>query len=261
MKILVTNDDGILSPVLSVLAEALAKRHEVRVVAPMHDQSGMAQAFTYSRGLLYKQVDSTAYPAYQVEGTPCDCIKFAVSHLFKDEKIDLVVSGINLGENAGMSTLYSGTVAAAREGAMWGIPAMALSVWTNSTPHLHFAVNWLADLLERPGMMDNLAKGLWNVNFPACAPEEIEGVEFTDMSTVMFVDHYVAVTLPNGITEYQLRGHKPAERFVAGTDDYALSRNKIAITPLGLAQSAGDEVRRLNSLRPEFERLARAGRI
>ncbi len=257
MKILVTNDDGILSPILSVLAEALAERHDVRVVAPTHDQSGMAQAFTYNRGLLYKKIDSPAYPAYQIEGTPCDCIKFAVSHLFKNEKIDLVVSGINLGENAGINAIYSGTVAAAREGAIWGIPSLALSVWTNSTPHLHFAVKWLIELLERSDIPDLIGNGLWNINFPACAPEDIDGVEFTEMSTVMFADHYHAVTLPNGITEYQLRGYKPANQFIEGTDDYALSRNKIAITPLILSQSADGEALRLNRLGPDFEKLAR----
>src|SRR5688572_30812114 len=134
MKILVTNDDGILSPVLTVLADALHPDHEVLVAAPSLDQSGMSQAFTHGadKRLAYKQDSASPYPKYQVMGTPCDCVKVAIAHLFKDRGIDLVLSGINLGENAGMSAVYSGTVAAAREGAMWGIPSLAVSVWKNA---------------------------------------------------------------------------------------------------------------------------------
>jgi 5'-nucleotidase len=260
MKILVTNDDGILSPVLTLLADALSREHEVLVVAPSTDQSGMSQAFTHGseRYLAYRSEPATAYPMYQVAGTPCDCIKFAIAHLLQDKEPDLVISGINLGENAGMSAVYSGTVAAAREGAMWGIPSLAVSVWKNSLDHLQHAVAWLIKLLRRPSLLP-LRQGdpatLWNINFPACDPDKIEGVEITTMSTVMFKDSYESNVTEHGITRFRLVGYKPAEKFREGTDDYALHRNRIAITPLQVDQSHLGETVRLAGLRHEWETL------
>jgi 5'-nucleotidase len=252
MKILVTNDDGILSPVLTALADALHREHEVLVTAPSRDQSGMSHGFTHGvdKRLGFLQDTASPYPKYQVMGTPCDCVKFAVAHLFKDGLPDLVLSGINLGENAGMSAIYSGTVAAAREGAMWGIPALAVSVWKNEPDHLDYAVNWLLKLLRNPAFLPARSKsgnvgGLWNVNFPPCAPAKIAGVEITSMSTVMFKDSYEIFTDGHGIAEFRLVGYKPEELFVPGTDDYALVRNRISITPLQISQSDVGETRRL----------------
>lgn len=264
MKLLVTNDDGILSPVLAALGDALSREHEVTVVAPSTDQSGMSQAFTHGvdRHLTYKQDAIAPYPVYQVAGTPCDCVKFAIAHLCRDGEPDLIISGINLGENAGMSAVYSGTVAAAREGAMWGIPSLAVSVWRNSPEHLDAAVKWLIRLLRKPallptgsGLAGNTPAPVWNINFPPCAPEEVEGVELTSMSTVMFKDSYEPGLNNHGITRFRLLGHKPQELFRLGTDDYALSRNRIAITPLQVEQSHPAEYRRLASLGAEWNSL------
>ncbi len=252
MRVLVTNDDGIDSPVLSLLADALSREHDVLVSAPATDQSGMSQAFTHGqhRLLAYHADTLHPYPKYQIVGTPCDCVKFAVAHLQKDQKIDLILSGINLGENAGMSAVYSGTVAAAREGAMWGIPSLAVSVWKNDTDHLEHAVRWLLKLLRTPAMLPIKPGSLWNINFPPCDPSLVEGVEITTMSTVMFVDSYEPVLTEHGLTKFRLVGFKPEERFLPGTDDYALVRNRISITPLQVEQSDAGESRRLAS--PEF---------
>jgi 5'-nucleotidase len=257
MKILVTNDDGILSPVLTALADALSEEHTVLVAAPSLDQSGMSQAFTHGhdKRLVCKADASAPYPKYQVMGTPCDCVKFAVAHLFRDQGIDLVLSGINLGENAGMSAVYSGTVAAAREGAMWGIPSIAVSVWSNTPKRLQHAVGWIQRLLRAPAQLPARAGGLWNINFPPCDPDAIEGTEITAMSTVMFKDTYEAVQTEHGITEFRLAGYKPEERFVPGTDDYALARNRISITPLQISQSDGGESRRLVGLQSHWDSL------
>jgi 5'-nucleotidase len=256
MKILVTNDDGILSPVLTTLADALHPEHEVLVTAPSLDQSGMSQAFTHGldKRLAFRQDSSSPYPKYQVMGTPCDCVKFAVAHLFQDRKIDLIISGINLGENAGMSAVYSGTVAAAREGAMWGIPSLAVSVWKNAPERLGHAVEWLLKLLRNPSVLP-APGGLWNINFPPCDPTLIEGVEITTMSTVMFKDSYEPARDEHGIAGFRLVGYKPEERFVPGTDDYALVRNRISITPLQISQSDTGETRRLAGLRSHWDSL------
>lgn len=247
MKIILTNDDGIDSPVLTHLANTLSAEHEVVIVAPATDQSGMSQAFTHGqdRYLGFRLESLKPYPRYQVSGTPCDCVKFAIAELQKEGKVDLVLSGINLGENAGMSAIYSGTVAAAREGAMWGIPAIAVSVWKNAPDHLEYAVSWLSKLLRAPAFLPLRPGSLWNINFPPCAPNLIEGSEITSMSTVMFVDSYESVTTEHGLTKFRLIGYKPHELFVAGSDDYALARNRIAITPLKVDQSDSVESRRL----------------
>lgn len=264
MRILLTNDDGVLSPVLYRSADALASEHEVVVAAPAQDQSGKSHAFTHGPGkLLTFQREaaagaSAAWPLYRVDGTPGDCVKFAVSHLLKDRLPDLVISGPNLGENAGVSAVYSGTVAAAREAALWNIPGLAVSLSESSPAHLEHALEWLCNLLRAPGLLP--APGaFWNVNFPACPPAEIAGARFTRMSTVMFRDRYEAADSPHGIPGYRLLGHKPAELFEAGTDDAVLLQKFIAVTPLRVSQAdeaslaaLGPHEARLNAALPAF---------
>ncbi len=246
MRILLTNDDGILSPVLYRVADALATEHEVVVVAPSTDQSGKSHGFTHrpEKLLTYLEEKGMPYPAFQVGGTPCDCVKFAISQLMQNNLPDLVVSGINLGENAGVSAVYSGTVAAAREAALWGIPALAISLMAETDAHIDFALEWLVELLRKPEELPP-PHTLWNINFPLCAPEEVVGSEFTAMSTVMFTDHYEEVRTEHGIKGYRLLGRKPKEKFVTGTDDYALRQKRIAITPLQIAQTNTAELERL----------------
>ncbi len=248
MKILITNDDGVLSPVLTRLADILSDEHEVIVAAPSKDQSGMAQAFTHYQALSYKTLQTTPYPFYEIFGTPTDCVKFVVSHLCKNEKIDLIVSGINLGENAGISAIYSGTVAAAREGAMWGLPALALSISLTNEDSINYSINWLRRLLHNPELLPNNG-GLLNINFPACDSINIKGTEITTMSTVMFSDSYVPSTNEHGLEEFKLKGYKPKHLFQSGSDDYALRKNRISITPLQLSQSDMHEHNRLRELK------------
>jgi 5'-nucleotidase len=273
MKILVTNDDGIRSPVLSLLADALHREHEVRVAAPAIDQSGMSHSFTHGveKRLAFRADASSPYPKYEVLGTPCDCVKFAVAYLFKADEVDLVVSGINLGENAGMSAVYSGTVAAAREGAMWGIPGIAVSVWKNEPARLQHAVDWILRLLRIPALLPKRAgdprshsgpagdprepAGLWNVNFPPCEPGEIAGTAVTAMSTVMFRDSYEPMRSEHGLTEFRLVGYKPEAEFREGTDDWALARKLISITPLRIGQSDEGEALRAAGLKAEWDAL------
>lgn len=272
MKILVTNDDGIRSPVLSLLADALHREHEVRVAAPAIDQSGMSHSFTHGvdKRLAFRADASSPYPKYEVLGTPCDCVKFAVAYLFKADEVDLVISGINLGENAGMSAVYSGTVAAAREGAMWGIPGLAVSVWKNEPARLKHAVAWILELLRHPallpkrpaaaGQADGTAGGrppadLWNINFPPCEPAEIAGSAVTAMSTVMFRDSYEPIRTEHGLTEFRLVGYKPEAEFRPGTDDWVLARKLISITPLRISQSDEGEALRAAGLQAEWDAL------
>lgn len=253
MRILLTNDDGVLSPVLHATAEALAREHDVVVAAPALDQSGTSHSFTHGvdRLLTVHRDTSHPYVVYRVDGTPSDCVKVAIAHLLRDNPPDVVVSGPNLGENAGISAVYSGTVAAAREGALWNIPGLAVSLSDHSPVHLAYALDWLLDLLRKPDILPQPGT-LWNINFPLCAPVDVAGARFSRMSTVMFRDHYEEVATPHGIPAYLLRGHKPAERFEAGTDDDVLRQGFIAVTPLRVSQADEDA---LAALRPREHRL------
>ena len=255
MRILLTNDDGVLSPVLHRTAAALAREHEVVIAAPAQDQSGKSHAFTHGAGkLLTFGLDEAPWPLYRVDGTPSDCVKFAVSHLLKNNPPDLVLSGPNLGENAGVSAVYSGTVAAAREGALWGLPALAVSLSETTDTHLEFALEWLLNLLRDSSLLP--APGtLWNINFPACAPGSVAGARFAPMSTVMFRDRYEEVATAHQLPALQLLGYKPSEDFVAGTDDELLARDFITVAPLQISQTDTAALKRLQSLEGRLDAL------
>ena len=267
MRILLTNDDGVLSPVLHRSAAALALEHDVVVAAPAVDQSGKSHSFTHGAGKLLTYStegadESTPWPQYRVDGTPSDCVKFAVSHLLKNNPPDLVIAGPNLGENAGVSAVYSGTVAAAREGALWGIPALAVSLSETSDAHLEYALEWLRALLLAPELLP--APGtLWNINFPPCAPGSVAGARFAPMSTVMFRDRYEETATEHKVTGYQLLGHKPAEEFVPGTDDELLARGFITIAPLQITQADPAALKRLKPFEERIDALfnGRAARL
>jgi 5'-nucleotidase len=252
MKILVTNDDGFNCPFLKLLCSQISKKHDIRVVAPAHEQSAIGQAITLNHSLRYRELDSYDFPACQVFGTPSDCVKFAVVHLFKDLKFDLVISGINPCENAGLSTLYSGTVAGAREAAAWGIPAVALSVWDDSRDKAEYAADWIAGLLDKPDLFDFSPGVFWSVNFPNCEPARVSGIRITNMSPAMFKDRYVEYKTPKGHPEFWLTGEKCREQYTDGSDDLALSENMIALTPLQIDQTSEEEKRRLERLQAEI---------
>jgi 5'-nucleotidase len=230
------------------MAETLRESHAVTVVAPAQDQSGKSHSFTHgpNHPLTVRPASGFPCPAFEVDGTPCDCIKFSVDQLAKENPPDLVISGINLGENAGISAIYSGTVAAAREAALWNIPALALSLSRLQEPNIAHSLQWLSDWLTQNKPLPQPG-GFWNINFPDCTPEEIKGVEYTAMSTVMFTDGYRETVDGHGIKGWLLQGRKPTEQFKPGTDDYALHQNCIAITPLRLDQSDAAECQRLSN--------------
>lgn len=253
MNLLITNDDGIDSPLLPLMARSLGKRHAVTIVAPARDQSGKSHGFTHgpNRPLACREAPGFSCPAFIVDGTPSDCVKFAVAVLTKGNPPDLVVSGLNLGENAGVSAIYSGTVAAAREAALWRIPGLALSLSRTQPENIAFGLEWLEAWLDGTHPLPSPG-AFWNVNFPDCAPGEVTGNAITSMSTVMFTDGYRETVDAHGLKGWLLEGWKPSERFRPGTDDDALRQNRVAITPLRLDQSDEEErLRLLASLRPE----------
>lgn len=243
IRILVTNDDGIDSANMHALARALSPYGEVFVFAPKTEQSGVSHAFTVRRPLCVEECPCEGrYRVFSVDGTPADCVKFALGHFasFGLEQtegggpgcFDVCFSGVNIGENSGVSSLYSGTVAGAREAALWGVPGIALSLHGGNAllqKSIDFAVSLVrfsAFALIKPGCF-------WNVNFPkVCSADEFRGVKPAQMACGMFTDHY---TCEGNL--WQLDGEKLWDKQPEFSDDYLLHHGYATITPHRIDQT------------------------
>jgi 5'-nucleotidase len=233
MRILLTNDDGINAPGIALLRElALELSDDVWTVAPETDQSGLGHALSLSHPLRARKV---AEKQYAVSGTPTDCVIMGVRHLI-DGPVDLVLSGINAGQNVGDHVTYSGTVAGAMEGAFLGIRSIALSQAFAFDGHRD--VPWDTVRAHAPGVLKDLLKvdfprsTLLNVNFPACRPEEVQGAAHVRQGTF---EHGLGIEERHdgrGLSYYWLKFQGNIPELEEGTDMAALAERQIAITPI-----------------------------
>ena len=232
MKILLTNDDGIYAKGIEVLHKHLSKDHEVVVVAPETEQSAVGHAITLTDPLLVKSVNRNGiFFGYAVKGTPADCVKLAINELVEQQP-DLVVSGINLGANVGINVIYSGTVSAATEGAILGVPSMAISINTFRDPDFEPAARFarlLARLVNKFGIPAHTSL---NVNVPAIPEDEIKGVRITRQGVTRFVESFDRRVDPRENVYYWQCGSTPPLEEDDDTDACALARNYISITPI-----------------------------
>jgi len=256
VRILLTNDDGVEAVGLRCLAEALGARHELLIVAPAHEQSGIGHAFTFKSPLYHRAAGPGDGPlTYAVDGTPADCVKFAVAHLAR-ERPEAVVAGMNIGENSGISSIYSGTVAAAREGALWGIPSFAFSVaGTIERYAADYAVRALEILewvmgAEGGALVRRRPRTFYNVNFPACAPSECRGVRVTRQSLAFFDDHYRSAGHTERGEGFLLSGEKRNLEAGREYDSRTLGEHYAALTPLGLDATDPDAFAALQAAGP-----------
>lgn len=230
--LLLTNDDGIAAPGLYALAQELRKIGEVVVVAPSAERSAVGHAITLSDPLRvwdYER-DGSLY-GYAVNGTPADCVKIAYCAIL-DRKPDVVVSGINLGINTGINTIYSGTVSAATEGAILGIPSFAISLTTYRDPDFRFAGKF-ARKLTHILLEKGLPKGIYlNVNVPACPEGEIKGVSITRQGMAVFKEEFDRRIDPHGRVYYWLTGQKVDKETDKNVDDGAILAKMISVTPV-----------------------------
>ncbi|MFZ3311176.1 MAG: 5'/3'-nucleotidase SurE [Xanthobacteraceae bacterium] len=236
MRILVTNDDGIHSHGLDVCADiARTLSDDVWVVAPEHDQSGVAHSLSLNDPLRLREV---AERRFAVRGTPTDCVIMGARHVLEGKDIDLVLSGVNRGRNVGEDVIYSGTVAGAMEGAVLGIPSIALSQAYQSrsgrAPFWDTGLRYAPDIIRRILNEGVRRDVLINLNFPDCRPEEVKGVAVTALGRRrqerLHIDerkdgrgnpyYWIAYTRQNSF------------KFEDGTDLAALENNCIALTPL-----------------------------
>jgi 5'-nucleotidase len=228
MRILLSNDDGYFAPGLAALAAALRELADITVVAPERDRSGASNSLTLDRPLLLRQAPSGFY---YVNGTPTDCVHLAVTGML-DHLPDMVISGINHGANMGDDTIYSGTVAAATEGYLLGIPSIAVSLASHNAQHFDTAARVVADLVRRIQARPPAEPMLLNVNVPDCAWDELDGISVTRLGKRHKAESVVKTTNPRGQTVYWVGAAGAAADAGDGTDFFAVAQGRVSITPL-----------------------------
>ena len=228
MRILLSNDDGYFAPGIDHLARVLADLGEITVVAPERDRSGASNSLTLDRPLSLRR---TANGFYHVNGTPTDCVHLAVTGML-DTLPDMVVSGINHGANMGDDTIYSGTVAAATEGYLLGVPALAVSLVGKSGTHFATAAHVAHQLVQR--YLANPVKEpmLLNVNVPDIPLAELKGIRVTRLGRRHKAEPVVKATTPRGETVYWVGAAGEAADAGEGTDFHAVASNYASVTPL-----------------------------
>jgi len=234
MKILISNDDGINAPGIQALVDALEKTADVFVVAPDREQSAVGHAITIHDPLKVskKYIDGKVF-GYAVSGTPADCVKLALCSLMKDNPPDLIVSGVNHGANLGTDIIYSGTVSAATEGTLLGIPSIAISVNSfKRDAKFSVAAEVVVEVIEKINEF-NLPKGtLLNVNVPNLERDEIKGWKLTYQGKTKYVERYVKRIDPRGNSYYWIDGDLVEREDETDADFRAVKEGCISITPI-----------------------------
>lgn len=228
MRILVSNDDGYFSPGIARLAERLGELGEVTVVAPERDRSGASNSLTLDRPLSVRRA---ANGFFFVNGTPTDCVHLAVTGLL-DFTPDVVVSGVNLGANMGDDTIYSGTVAAATEGFLLGIPSLAVSLASKEGRHVDTAAGVAYALVERFRRSPLGQPVLLNVNVPDVGEGGLGPLEITRLGRRHKAEPVVKMRTPRGEEAYWIGAAGAAADAGPGTDFHAVASGRVSLTPL-----------------------------
>jgi 5'-nucleotidase len=228
MRILLSNDDGYFAPGLAMLAEALSAFAKITVVAPERDRSGASNSLTLDRPLTVRRA---ANGFLYVNGTPTDCVHLAVTGLL-DELPDIVISGINDGANMGDDTIYSGTVAAATEGFLLGIPSMAVSLVIDGGGHFETAARVAAEFAQRFSRKPLNQPALLNINVPDIAYGELRGTEVTRLGKRHKAEPVIKSQSPRGEPVYWVGAAGSAQDAGEGTDFSAIARRVVSVTPL-----------------------------
>ena len=227
LRILISNDDGYFAPGIERLAAALADKADITVVAPERDRSGASNSLTLDRPLSVRRASNGFF---FVNGTPTDCVHLAVTGLL-DELPDMVISGINLGANMGDDTIYSGTVAAATEGFLLGIPSIAISLASKAARHFETAADVAMKLVDRHARMP---AGAWllNVNVPDIPLGDCKDFVVTRLGRRHKAEDVIRAKNPRGDTVYWVGAAGPAADAGEGTDFHAVETGHVSVTPL-----------------------------
>ena len=248
MKILVSNDDGIWAEGIRALANALSKDHEVYVCAPDRERSATGHSMSLHKPLMVSfaktsDLVANAKAAPMTSGPPADCSKVALGALFKDIKFDLMVSGINHGPNLGIDVLYSGTVSAAMEAMLLGVPAIATSLYSYSSKEFDDAAEWILDFVNNNDLPNLIPKrSFLNINIPPGPRDKYRGVEITKLGNRAYEENYEERQDPRGNKYFWLAGAPIEGLEVDGTDGYALLNHKVSITPVRFDMTYYDQL-------------------
>ncbi|MDR7854998.1 5'/3'-nucleotidase SurE [Tissierella sp.] len=232
MRILLTNDDGIMAEGIYTLAKELEKEHEVIIVAPETQRSAQSHAITLFQPLVVKEVELEGLKskAYSISGTPADCVRAGLEVLAKGP-VDMVFSGINIGLNSGMDILYSGTVSAAIEANIYKIPSIAVSAeWIDGNVNFKTAAKYAMDILHSIENKLRESNIVLNINSPFLNPEDIKGIKVCKIGGAIY-DYYFMEHNEEGEKTLKLKGRKETE-VEEDTDRYYLSQGYVTVTPL-----------------------------
>ncbi len=253
IKILLTNDDGIHADGIQVLAQTLIeniRRCDLSIIAPDRERSAIGHAITMHRPLRVEEVNFIHNPdltGWAVNGTPADCVKLAIEAIL-DEKPDLVISGINKGSNLGTDVLYSGTVSAAIEGFIMGIPSVALSI-AGKADHRAFrcASEFICRLIPALNEITTMIPALININFPASV-DKIKGVKITRLGKRRYKNTFEKRIDPRGLHYYWLAGELVHGHDKEDSDTKAVRDGYISVTPVQVLVTKHEII-------PELEKL------
>ena len=252
---LLTNDDGIFANGLHALYQELSRDADCLVAAPEVEQSGAGHAITLFRPIMVRKArkNGTEF-GYAVNGTPADCVKLGIREL-ADRPVDMVISGVNAGANVGINILYSGTVSAAMEGLIMGIPSLAISLNTRDGDFT-FAARFARKMIRLLQEENYFAGTALNINVPALPESEIKGVAIAKQGRARFMETFDKRTDPRDNTYYWLTGDtQPADREDNDSDVCLLSRGFITVTPISYDLSC------MEALRQEEKAARRFGRL
>ena len=243
MRILISNDDGVMAPGLAALHGALAGYAECVVIAPDQDKSGASSSLTLDRPLHPHTLDNGFI---SLNGTPTDCVHLGLNGLLPDEP-DMVVSGINLGANLGDDVLYSGTVAAALEGRFLQRPSFAFSFLSRQVDNLATAAHFARLLVEAHERLDLPPRTVLNVNIPNLPLANVRGIQLTRLGHRTRAAAPVRVVDPRGRAGYWIAAAGDAEDGGPGTDFHAVMQGYVSITPLQMDRTYQDGFNSLNA--------------
>ena len=251
MKILLSNDDGVMAEGIKALTIELSKEHDVYVIAPDRERSAAGHSLTLHTPIRVEELESKfgAKRIWITSGTPGDCVKIGINAILsEDEKPDLIISGINHGPNLGSDILYSGTVSCAMEGAMMGYPSIAVSLASMSCePELFKNVAiFMSKFVHKIKEFPFPKKSILNINVPGLMPEDLAGIAITKLGGKMFTDEYDKRVDPRGKVYYWMAGELIKHCDNDESDINALRWNKVSVTPITFEMT-------LDSVIPELE--------
>jgi 5'-nucleotidase len=241
MKILITNDDGIQADGINILFKELRKYHKVILLAPDREQSASSHSLTLSRPL---RMHKHAPNYYSCDGTPTDSVLMAVLKILDHEKPDMVVSGINHGANMGEDIMYSGTVAAAVEGAQLGIPSIAVSMVDCTGANFMAGARFVRRFIKLYPKLNISPSTILNINLPGKVRGGFKKYEFTRLGTRQYDDIIVANTDPRGLEYYWIAG-SPIWENIRGSDIFAIRSGAVSITPIHMHFTDSDVLENL----------------